>query len=152
MGLIVNRPSGVPVCKALAGHFDLPESSYQVFVGGPVEEAALFILHNSREQDSAARSVAPGVYMGSSPQAFESVIRAASEDESAVKFRVMCGCAGWGPGQLEGELRRADWYLLPATAELVFETDPYQLWDDLHRRSQAEHRLLPAMQGNPELN
>ena len=49
------------------------------------------------------------------------------------RLRVYAGHAGWGPGQLQGELRRGDWYLVEADAELVFTTEPESIWPRLIR-------------------
>ncbi len=152
MGLVVNRPSSVKVTKALAEHFTLPESDDRVFVGGPVEPSALFILHNTERFDQQARDVAPGVYVGSSAEVFENVVRAASDGEASVKYRILCGCAGWGPGQLESELSRADWRVRPASAELVFHDDPYETWQMTLKEAFEADRILPDVNGNPELN
>ena len=47
MGLVVNRPLDVTVREALSPQFRLPDSPHSLFDGGPVEENALLILHNS---------------------------------------------------------------------------------------------------------
>ena len=39
------------------------------------------------------------------------------------------GYAGWGPGQLEGELAQRAWFTAPAEAKLVFEEDRDKVWD-----------------------
>src|SRR5438132_1387425 len=75
MGLVVNRPSGVSVAQALSQHFELPETEDVVFVGGPVEDSALFMLHNAGDLDAAELPVIPGLYVGSSAEVFEDVVR-----------------------------------------------------------------------------
>ncbi len=152
MGLIVNRPTPVNVADALKSHFVLPKTDDRVFEGGPVEPSALFILHNDRFLDVDARLVVPGVFVGSSAEVFQNVIQAAAEENSPTLFRIYAGCAGWGPEQLEGELASTDWFLLPAAEETVFARDPHLLWSELHKQALATHRLLPDVEGNPELN
>ena len=152
MGIVVNRPSSICVAHALSEHFQLPETGDVVHIGGPVEPTALFILHSACELDESERSVVPGVYVGSSAEAFERIVRSAAEGNSDLQFRIFSGCAGWGPGQLEGELSRGDWYLHPATAKLVFDADPYSLWDCMVRKVHESHRILPHAVKNPEWN
>ena len=65
MGLVINRPSSVTFAHALSEHFKLPETDDLVYVGGPVEPSALFILHNSAELDRKESPLIPGVFVGS---------------------------------------------------------------------------------------
>ena len=108
MGLIVNRPSNVSVTRALSEHYELPESDEPVYVGGPVEPAALFVLHSVGEFEEHDSDVVPGIFVGSSPEVFEHVIAQVTGGTDELAFRVFAGCAGWAPGQLEGELSGGD--------------------------------------------
>lgn len=152
MGLVVNRPSSVTVSHALSGHLDLPETENLVYAGGPVEPAALFILHDASELDPSESPVLPGLYVGSSADVFETIVRAGIEDPARLRFRVYFGCAGWGPNQLEGELERSDWLTLPATLDRIFPQDPYPLWDELLAECFESNRMFPHRCDNPEWN
>jgi putative transcriptional regulator len=152
MGLVVNRPSSVTVAHALSEHFKLPETDDQVYVGGPVEPSALFILHDAADLDEDERPVIPGLFVGSSATAFETVVRSSAAGDSDIHFRIYSGCAGWGPNQLEGELSRGDWYHHPAESSLLFHDDPYQVWDLLMQKLHETNRILPSHPANPEWN
>jgi putative transcriptional regulator len=151
MGLVVNRPSSITVADALTGHFELPSLHDLGYVGGPVEPAALFIVHDCPEYDPGESAVVPGLFVASSAEAFEGVIRAAANDEP-VRYRVFFGCAGWGPGQLEGEIARGDWMIHDGDEEHVFQDDPYGLWEELVDSVYAKHRLVPHPVVSPECN
>jgi putative transcriptional regulator len=152
MGLVINRPSSVTVAHALSEHFKLPETDDLVFVGGPVEPSALFILHNSPEFDHNESPVVPGVFVGSSEQVFEQIVRSSAEGNPDLRFRIYSGCAGWAPGQLEGELARGDWHSVPAEMQSIFDDDPYLIWDNLIAKVYESNRILPQPLGNPEWN
>jgi putative transcriptional regulator len=47
------------------------------------------------------------------------------------------GYSGWGQGQLQNEMQRGDWYVLPADAETIFEKDVSRIWPDLVQRASA---------------
>src|ERR1700684_1070664 len=128
MGLVINRPSSVTVAHALSEHFKLPETDDLVYVGGPVEPSALFIVHNSLEFDQDESPVIPEVC--------EQIVRSSSEGHPDLRFRIYSGCAGWGAGQLEGELARGDWHTLPAHDRAIFSDDPYLVWDELMAKVQ----------------
>lgn len=151
MGLVINRPSSITVSNALAGHFDLPDNGDLVYCGGPVVPGDLFVLHNMSEMEPNDSSIADGLYVGCSGDTFERVISAVVQQQS-VDYRVYSGCAGWGPGQLEGELARGDWFTLPASAEFAFHQDPYCVWDEVLKQFHQAKRILPHSTPNPEAN
>jgi putative transcriptional regulator len=152
MGLVVNRPSSMTVAHALSEHFNLPETEDLVYVGGPVEPSSLFILHDSPEFAPSEGCIVPGLFLGSSAEVFESVIRLAAHGEIQLRFRIFSGCAGWAPHQLEGEIARGDWHLHPADAGMVFQEDSYQTYDLLLQKVYEAHRILPHMPHDPECN
>jgi putative transcriptional regulator len=153
MGLVINRPSEVSITRALEGHFELPESSEVVFRGGPVERAALFILHDSELLHGDDGAVVPGLYVGSSAEVFEQVVReAVRQEEPRIQFRIFAGCAGWAPKQLEGELARGDWIVVPASREFVLSPHPYEVWDELMKRIAKSSPYQPKAGFNAEWN
>ncbi len=152
MGLVVNRPSTIVVSNALARHFELPDVEDLVYVGGPVEPAALLVLHNADDLAGEEREIVPGVFIGGSAEAFEEVVRRLAAHDAELQCRIFSGCAGWSPGQLEGEIARGDWYLLPAEHSVAFGDDPYDLYNRLLQRVFEQHRLLPDVQGDPQWN
>ncbi len=162
LGLVVNRPTAVKVSTALGGQIELPEQHDRLYVGGPVQASALFIMHNGAKLEAASHEVRLGLYVATSPEALEEVVRAAkigdaaqgdaTQGNAALKFRLFSGCAGWGPGQLEGELSRADWHLRPGDAELLFDADAHTLWDALLRQAYDAQRLIASGQGDPAWN
>jgi putative transcriptional regulator len=152
MGLVINRPSSVTVAHALSEHFKLPETDDLVYVGGPVEPSALFILHNSSELDRKESPLIPGVFVGSSADVFEEIVRSSAGGNPDLQFRIYSGCAGWAPGQLEGEIARGDWYSHPAETYAIFGEDPYAVWDSMIAKVYESNRILPEPSGNPEWN
>jgi putative transcriptional regulator len=51
------------------------------------------------------------------------------------------GFSGWAPGQLESELARNDWFVLPASAEILFRGDTTDMWEELVRKARARVAL-----------
>ncbi len=152
MGLILNQPSKTSVQDALADHFDLPGIGDLVYTGGPVEPSALFILHNAGDVDDNEQPLLPGLYVGSTANAFQDVVQRIADGDKDIKFRIYRGCAGWAPYQLQGELARGDWLTVPATAEHVLHDNPYDLWEQLVEIAGRQSGVVPASNGNPELN
>ena len=68
------------------------------------------------------------------------------------RARVNAGHAGWGPGQLEGELEEEAWIIEPPQREEIFSEDPDQLWAAVLRRKGREYALLSTMPPDPSVN
>lgn len=152
-GLVLNRPSSVRVAHALSGHFTLPDTEEVVFMGGPVEQSALLILHDAEGLGCSDSSPAPGVFIGGSAESFEQVLLSStSDDEDRARFRVFSGYSGWGGGQLEGEIERGDWLIYSGSHELVFEIDPYEVYDIALQKFFGSNDLLPYRVKDPSLN
>ncbi|MEC8935531.1 MAG: YqgE/AlgH family protein [Planctomycetota bacterium] len=154
-GLIVNRPGGQTVADLWSGLTGEPcGSEAPVFIGGPVEQAAVFILHNRVDLSDGGEVVIDGLYMGSSLELLQVLI----EDEGSAiwadqqVYRVFCGYSGWGGGQLEGELAAGGWVVQSAKAEYIFETKSPELWKNSMDRQGGIYRFFSGMPTDPDVN
>jgi putative transcriptional regulator len=74
------------------------------------------------------------VAVTSSPE----VLRDIAEKRGPQKFIFAFGYAGWGPGQLDDEMRLQAWFTAPDDPKLLFDDDRAKLWQDaISRRSRA---------------
>jgi putative transcriptional regulator len=151
MGLVINRPSAMTIRKALSAAGAVNAGDAPLFIGGPVEPNSLFILHNCTALAASDREVAPGIFLAGSEHSFDAVVNPEESGETP-RFRLLSGYAGWSGGQLEGELARGDWHILPADPALVLEDDPYGIWEVCLRRVQRLNRILNVEVRNPEWN
>jgi putative transcriptional regulator len=126
-GLVINRPTGVPLAKLFAEEPGLRRQDGILFAGGPVGAGRFLLLLRARRPPEASRPVFADVYLSWTPPPLRDA-RGISE------LRVYSGYAGWAPGQLEAEIARGDWRLLPAEAPLVFERRSERVWEELARR------------------
>ena len=154
-GLVVNRPGGQTVADLWSGLTGEPcLSEAPVFIGGPVEPPAVFILHNRSDLSDGAEAVIDGLYMGSSLELLQTLI----EDEGSAIwadqqiYRVFCGYSGWGGGQLEGELAAGGWVVQPAKAEYIFQTKSPELWKNSMDRQGGIYRFFSGMPTDPDVN
>lgn len=152
MGFILNHPTSLTVAEVLANHFELPEDHELVYRGGPVETSALFVLHNSPYLDMTEKPVLPGVFIGSSNEIFEKVVLSSVNNNEEISYRVFLGCSGWGPGQLNSEINRGDWLVVPSNGKNIFEKDACELWDEEMEKHRSLGGILPHANLNPGLN
>jgi putative transcriptional regulator len=119
VGVILNRPTQ-------RRHEGTGET---IGSGGPVMREVLVALFRAeRAPEAPAFRVLEDVYLSMHPQNIEMPAR---------ERRLFAGFAGWAPGQLESELARDGWFVLPATSELVFRDDTRGMWDELVRKARG---------------
>lgn len=128
VGLVVNRPTEMPVERVLAGAETIDEP---VWVGGPVEPERVSVLVRSDEALPGTVPVIAGVRLGGTLEMIESAV------EDGLPFRVLSGYSGWSRGQLDHEIGRGSWYVLEADEAHVFADDPEALWQRLSERASA---------------
>jgi putative transcriptional regulator len=145
LGVVLNRSSETSVEEALPELAVLAEDMGSVHVGGPVQPSAVVVLADFADAGDADSLVLESI--GFLPAEVDPV--ALGELRRA---RVYVGYAGWGPGQLDGELEDGSWIVEPALAEDVFTDDPEGLWSGVLRRKGGPFRVLAAMPPDPSQN
>ena len=58
------------------------------------------------------------------------------------QIKFFAGYAGWSAGQLDKEMQDAAWLTHPASIELVFHSQPAELWRLILRGKGPQYRLL----------
>jgi putative transcriptional regulator len=68
------------------------------------------------------------------------------------RARAFAGYAGWGPGQLDAELAREDWFVAPAGIDDIFDPDAGELWRRVLERKGGHFALVARMPIDPSVN
>ena len=68
------------------------------------------------------------------------------------RARAFAGYAGWGPGQLDAELERDDWFVAPAGIDDIFDPDADVLWSRVLDRKGGHYRVVARMPIDPSVN
>ncbi len=127
MGLVINNPNPeLTLLDVLHGsNLALPPGTQpQVYMGGPVEIDAGFIIHDTLIEDRHSVEVKPGIFLSRDSRLLEDI----SQGHGPKHFLFMLGYAGWGAGQLEGELMDNGWLAVPADLEVLFDTPDPLKW------------------------
>ena len=130
MGVILNKPSDI----RFGGQEDNGTAARQLNLGGPVSPQTLVYVfrdESSIEGRPDLLRLGSGLYMGMG----EAAMMALLKQQSAVSLRAFAGISSWAHGQLESEISRGDWLVLPFDAEAVMQTDTGSLWKDLIARA-----------------
>ena len=137
MGLIMNRPLGDIPLAVLLKQAGLPDAgakgSVKLHVGGPVEATRISVLHSDDYRGPETTLLADGLAVTSQPEILGAI--AAGKGPRRTHFSV--GFAGWGPGQLEDEIKGGYWITVPADEGILFD-DAYETkWD----RAMAKRKI-----------
>lgn len=131
VGVIVNRPSKLKLAEFLPEEPAAVNYKEPLFIGGPVMRQALVaVFRADTPPEAAAFHVLKGVYLTMHPKNIEALLADPSR-----RYRLYAGFSGWAPRQLEGEIARDGWYLLPADAASVFRQDTADLWEELLKKA-----------------
>jgi putative transcriptional regulator len=130
MGLIVNKPTADVTMPMLMEQLDIEMGAdlrgKPIYYGGPVEQGRGFVLHSPDFASDVATLEVDGFFRMT---ATLDILEEIAMGEGPDKRILMLGYAGWGPGQLEGEIAANGWLICDATPDLVFDTPNPEKWE-----------------------
>lgn len=144
LGLVLNRPSETVVGDAVPDLQELVDGDELLFIGGPVQPAAVIVL--ARFED-----VADSPLIAFDDVGVLGTTEAPGRGE-LIEARAFVGHAGWGAGQLDAELERGDWIREPARRDDAFTTSPRELWASVLTRKGGSYALVARMPPDPSWN
>lgn len=144
MGLVINRPTEMSIATALPDVEGLEGRNENVWAGGPVAVHHLLILVRASTRPAGSDEVFDDVYVSGSRDLLGRLVDA---EERVETFRIYAGHAGWAPMQLDAEVARGGWEVLPGEADLVFDDTPAEVWPDLVERGAVKWAGLELPEG-----
>ena len=145
IGVVINRPTPVPVDEVLPDWSEHVTGEPVLYAGGPVgTDSALAVasLADAGELDPPGfRRVHGGLGLVDLDTPPEILV------DGLDGLRVFAGYAGWGPGQLDAELNESSWLIMPVELDLIFEIPSAAAWEMAIRRLGADPLLLQQSHG-----
>jgi len=135
LGLIVNRSSEIRLTDALPDIDAKRAAAHSLYYGGPVELSIITMLIRGQTPAKGTALVADSVHVSRDRSVLDAALTA---NKSSSELRLYIGYSGWGAGQLDAELRRGSWHVVPASADAVFSADSDSLWQQLIERLEPE--------------
>lgn len=147
LGLIINRPTEVAIAHLLAG-IELEwhgNREATVNFGGPVQpQVGTTLFQFSGEDETIEESsveIMPNLRVSQNVGLLENF----SEKTAPAHIRVFLGYAGWGGGQLDGEMQRNDWLVAPVDEDLLFTFDSAKVWEAALASIGVKPEALPTL-------
>ena len=95
-----------------------------IHLGGPVEPQRGFVIHSPEWDGPGTLPVSDQWSLTASTE----VLRASASGAGPARWLVALGYAGWGAGQLDGEMRLHGWHAATGRAGVIFDTPPAERW------------------------
>jgi putative transcriptional regulator len=133
-GIVINKPLGerplTSLLTALGEKDDGVAGSVRVFAGGPVQPEIGFVVHSADYRRAGTIVVDGRVAVTSTREILRDIARKQGPQKSLLAF----GYAGWGPGQLDGEMALRAWFTAQEDVDLIFDLDRAKVWDEAMKR------------------
>ena len=124
MGIMINKP--IPNIEQFLSKFDIKNIKLKprVYLGGPVDVNKGFVIHEKGYQTKGTLEVSNKISLTSNLDIINDILSGNGPNN----YRFALGYSGWAPGQLEEELKRGDWLVLPAYKNIMFNTPDDMMW------------------------
>lgn len=150
VGLIINKPTRLPLLKIFPESPALKDRSENAYLGGPVDMDVPSLIFHAPKPPKQAILLYEDVYLSFDSQVISELLQGPKQSGN---LRLFLGRSQWAPEQLQGEALRGSWYSLRAEGDVVFDRDSEHQWDRLHERarppSSVENRLPQPLNGQP---
>jgi putative transcriptional regulator len=148
MGLIINRVHSELSAKVIFDELEIAYSaeaeSIPIHLGGPVHIGEIFILHGPPFDWEASLKITSTLAMSNT----RDILEAIAIGKGPQSFVIALGCAGWGPGQLEFEIKENAWLTYPIFEENIFEMPVEVRWEEAVKKMGIDPMLLSNTAGN----
>lgn len=129
-GLVINRPLASNLAELLADHDLVCERDISLLEMGPVEQTRLFFLHSNDLVFESSIAINERLLLSTSPDLIDHLATGSGPKQILAGL----GYAGWGPGQLEEEIKADVWLITPYNHDIIFDT-PFDLRPQAAARS-----------------
>lgn len=125
-GICLNKP-GLFCLRdlALQSGYDYPQGVDPVYVGGPVNERSVNLVHTDDFTSSNTLHTGTGIDISSDTLMIEKLVCG----NKPKHYRLAAGASAWAPGQLDFEISKNYWLIADLRHETVFETTGEQQWE-----------------------
>ena len=149
MGLVINKPlQDLKFVDVLENLNIIPTTStcraIHVHRGGPVETQRGFVLHSCDYNRDGTLVLNDQVALSATTEILKSIACGAGPRANLMAL----GYSGWGPGQLDMEIKHNAWLNAPADPDLLFSGDFSSKWEKALAKLGVNAALLSPVAGH----
>lgn len=130
IGVIVNRSLDVALDRVFPQAAQA--AAHRLHYGGPVAPGQIVFLVHADAAPTDAIAIGERLYFSSHRG---SLLQLLALPTPATQLRVFNGFASWAQHQLESEIARGDWHVLPLDEDALLKTPLEEMWPKLWRRA-----------------
>lgn len=146
IGLQINKPLKSKVESIISK----PLIDQKVFLGGPVDKN-IFFLHKKNVFTNDSVKINNHLFFSKNIDYIESLILNKKIQQN--QFKLFIGYSGWDSGQLEEELNKNSWIVVPKfDINIIFSKDYNNIWKEVLNNSSKIHKMFSNYPTNPRLN
>lgn len=142
LGIVINRVhptlSGKNIFDELEMEYVSEAASIPIHIGGPVHIGEIFVLHGPPFDWEGCLMITPSLAMSNTRDILEKV----ATGHGPESYIIALGCAGWGPGQLESEIKQNAWLTSPIFEDIIFEMPVETRWEGALKKMGIDPALL----------
>ena len=148
VGIVINRAHPSLTIKDIFNELNMeciPDvESIPIHIGGPVHMGEIFILHGPPFGWEGSLMVTPTLALSNTKDILESV----AMGRGPKLYIVALGCAGWGPGQIESEIKENAWLTSPIDENIVFDMPIEERWEASLKKIGVDPALILNTSGH----
>jgi len=148
VGIVINRVhpslSGEDIFNELEIESIYGAESIPIHIGGPVHIGEIFVLHGSPFGWEGCFMITSNLAMSNT----RDILEAVAMGRGPKSFIVALGCAGWGPGQLESEIKENAWLTSPVFEEILFDMPIEERWEEAIKKMGVDPAMLLNTSGH----
>ena len=133
MGIIINKKIDFDMYPDLLEQLGIEKSlnNKKIFIryGGPIETGRGFVLHSDDVVQKNSLHIEKGVVLTSTAEIFDDLAKGKGPKVSILAL----GYAGWGPGQLEDEIRQNSWMTMQTDSKFIFDKHVTNKWNEAYK-------------------
>jgi putative transcriptional regulator len=129
MGIVITRIHPEINGRMIFDELNIPAAAgaekIPIHIGGPVHMNEIFVLHAAPFTWEGSMMVTGELALSNSLDILEAI----AMGRGPAAYIIALGCAGWGPGQLESEIRSNAWIAGPYSEAITFHLEVDRRWE-----------------------